>query len=72
MLHDLQCIVNGLVALAALDVHDRTDAAVVMLKLGLYSPAGDLRSVKFSMPCNRSFPNAESIAATHITLQLSG
>ena len=42
MLHDLQCIVNGLVALAALDVHDRTDAAVVMLKLGAVQPGGGL------------------------------
>ena len=41
-LHDGQRIADGLVALAALDVHDRTDAAVVMLKLGAVQPGGGL------------------------------
>lgn len=34
-LHDGQCIADGLVALAALDVHHRADAAGIVLELGV-------------------------------------
>ena len=40
MLHDLQSVIQRLVALAALDVHHRADAAVVVLKAGIVQPGG--------------------------------
>ena len=40
MLHDLQGVVQRLVALAALDVHHRADAAVVVLKFRVVQPGG--------------------------------
>ena len=40
VLHDLQRIVKGLVTLAALDVHNRADAAVVMLVPGIVQSRG--------------------------------
>ena len=58
MLYDLQRIINGFVAFAPLNIYDRTNAAVIMLKARVIQPAGALRSVKFSISFIRSFPVA--------------
>ena len=42
MLDDLQCVVDGLVGLAPLDVDNRADATVVMLELGAVQPGRGL------------------------------
>ena len=42
MLYDLQRIINGLVAFAPLNIYDRTNAAVIMLKARVIQPGRGL------------------------------
>ena len=61
-LHDGQCIVHGLVALAALDVHHSADAAGVVLKLWIVQAKGVFLLCKvfhrLSHPLSKSSPDA--------------
>ena len=66
MLHDLQRVVNGFVALAPLDVHHSADAAVVMLKPGAVQPGGGLALGKVFHTSFAPFPIPLNRAASHI------